>query len=92
VTVGGGPVGLTAKEFAVLEHLLAHRDRAVSRRELAEHAWDRGFDPMSNTIDVIVYRVRKKIDGGREERLLHTVPGVGWLLASERRSGDGASG
>ncbi len=92
VSVGGEPARLTAKEFAVLEHLLANRDRAVSRRELAEHAWDRAFDPLSNTVDVIVHRVRKKIDGERAERLLHTVPGVGWLLSAERRAGDGAGG
>ncbi len=85
VTLAGAPVALSPKEFGVLEYLLAHADRAVSREELSEHVWDRNFDPASNTLDVIVYRVRKKIDGARAERLLHTVPGVGYLLSSTRR-------
>ena len=85
VTLAGAPVALSPKEFGVLEYLLAHADRAVSREELSEHVWDRNFDAASNTLDVIVYRVRKKIDGARPDRLLHTVPGVGYLLSSTRR-------
>jgi len=92
VTLAGSPVALSPKEFGVLEYLLTQVDRAVSREELAEHVWDRGFDPASNTLDVIVYRVRKKIDGGRSERLLHTVPGVGYLLSSARRAGPSGDG
>ena len=85
VTVAGEPIRLTAKEFGVLEYLLTRLDRPVSRQELAEHAWDHAFDPLSNTLDVIVYRVRKKIDSGRAEKLLHTVHGVGYVLSSARR-------
>jgi DNA-binding response OmpR family regulator len=86
VTVGGRPVRLTPKEFGVLEYLLSRRDAVVSRRELAEHVWDHTFEAMSNTLDVIVYRLRKKIDGRREGRLLHTVAGAGYLLSAERRT------
>jgi DNA-binding response OmpR family regulator len=85
VTVGGEPVRLTPKEFGVLEYLLSRRDAVVSRQELAEHVWDHAFEAMSNTLDVIVYRVRKKIDGGRADRLLHTVAGTGYLLSAERQ-------
>jgi DNA-binding response OmpR family regulator len=85
VAVGGVPLRLTPREFGVLEYLLARRDQAVSRQELGEHVWDHTFEAMSNTVDVIVSRVRRKIDGDRDERLLHTVPGVGYLLASQRR-------
>jgi DNA-binding response OmpR family regulator len=85
VRVGGEPVRLTAKEFAVLEHLMRHAGEVVSRASLAEHAWDHTFDPASNTLDVIVSRVRRKIDGERPERLLETVSGVGYRLARERR-------
>jgi DNA-binding response OmpR family regulator len=92
VTLAGAPVALSPKEFGVLEYLLAHADRAVSREELSEHVWDRNFDPASNTLDVIVYRVRKKIDGARADRLLHTVAGVGYLLSSTRRAERGAEG
>jgi DNA-binding response OmpR family regulator len=86
VSLAGAPVAFSPKEFGVLEYLLSQADRAVSREELSEHVWDRGFDPASNTLDVIVYRVRKKIDGRRSDRLLHTVPGVGYLLSSARRA------
>jgi DNA-binding response OmpR family regulator len=78
-------VRLTPKEFAVLEHLMRHAGEVVSRASLAEHAWDHTFDPASNTLDVIVSRVRRKIDGGRPGRLLETVSGVGYRLARERR-------
>jgi DNA-binding response OmpR family regulator len=87
VTVADTPVRLTPKEFGVLEYLLAHRGRAVSRQELGEHVWDHAWDPVSNSLDVIIYRLRKKIDGDRAEeagRLLHTVPGVGYRLSAER--------
>jgi DNA-binding response OmpR family regulator len=86
VAVAGRPVRLTPKEFGVLEYLLARRDQVVSRQELGEHVWDHTFEAMSNTLDVIVYRLRKKIDGSGELRLLHTVPGVGYLLSAERRA------
>lgn len=86
VTVGGEEVRLTPKEFAVLELLLARADRVVRREELVEHAWDHTFDPLSNTLDVILSRVRRKIDGDRPERLLHTVPGIGYLLSTRRRA------
>jgi DNA-binding response OmpR family regulator len=86
VTVAGEPVRLTPKEFGVLEYLLRRRDAVVSRQELAEHVWDHTFEAMSNTLDVIVYRLRKKIDGEREGRLLHTVAGAGYLLSAERRA------
>lgn len=91
VTVAGEPVRLSPKEFGVLEYLLAHRDQAVSRRDLGEHVWDHAWDPVSNTLDVIVYRLRKKIDGERTDRLLHTVPGVGYRLSSERHAPAGAT-
>lgn len=90
VSVAGAAVRLTPREFGVLEYLLARRDQAVSRQELGEHVWDRTFEAMSNTVDVIVSRVRRKIDGGRRERLLHTVPGVGYLLSSQRRAAGAA--
>jgi two-component system copper resistance phosphate regulon response regulator CusR len=84
VTVGGQPLDLSPKEFGILEYLLSRLDETVTRTELSEHVWDESFDAMSNTIDVLIYRLRKKIDGGREGRLLHTVKGVGYVLRSRR--------
>jgi DNA-binding response OmpR family regulator len=84
VTVDGREIELSPKEFALLEYFLLHRDRAVSRTELAEHVWDDSFDSLANVIDVTVHRLRKKIDGERSERLLHTLKGVGYVLKSRR--------
>ncbi|MCH9646712.1 MAG: response regulator transcription factor [Deltaproteobacteria bacterium] len=84
VIVAGREVVLSPKEFAILEYLLTRVDEVVTRTELAEHAWDDSFDAMSNVIDVTVYRLRKKIDGGNPLRLLHTLKGVGYSLKSQR--------
>ena len=85
VSVGGEPIDLAPKEFGILEYLLTRRGETVTRTELSEHVWDESFDAMSNTIDVLIYRLRKKIDGGRKGKLLQTVKGVGYLLHDERR-------
>lgn len=76
---GGVLLGLTAKEFAVLEYLMAGTGRAVSRTELIEHCWDSSTDPMSNVVDVVVRRLRAKLG---EPELLHTVRGRGYRIAS----------
>jgi len=72
-------LGLTAKEFAVLEYLLTRPEQAVARGELIEHCWDSSTDPMSNVVDVVVRRLRGKL---REPELIHTVRGRGYRLAS----------
>src|SRR6185295_17600849 len=77
VTVDGNPVKLTSHEYRVLEYLMHHRDRVVSRSELIEHLYDQDFDRESNTIEVFVGRLRKKV--GAE--YIHTVRGLGYRLA-----------
>ena len=84
VTVAGNPVDISPKEFGVLEYLLSRQDEVVTRTELIEHVWDDAFDSMSNPVDVLIYRLRKKIDGDNPHRLLHTRKGVGYVLASRR--------
>ena len=84
VTVAGEVVELAPKEFGILEFLLSRLDQTVRRTELVEHVWDDSFDAMSNVVDVMIYRLRKKIDGGRDGKLLQTVKGVGYRLRSER--------
>lgn len=76
---GGTLIPLTAKEFSILEYLLRHRGRVISRTQLSEHVWDEHFDAMSNVVDVTVYRLREKIDRGGPP-LLHTVRGAGYVL------------
>jgi two-component system, OmpR family, copper resistance phosphate regulon response regulator CusR len=84
VTVGGRPLDLSPKEFALLEYMLHRKDQVVTRTEISEHVWDDSFDPLGNVIDVTVHRLRRKIDGERETRLLHTLKGVGYVLRGRR--------
>ena len=73
-------VQLTAKEYALLEYLARRKGELVSRAEIAEHVWDDSFDPFSNTIEVYMNRLRKKIDGDHQIKLLHTRRGEGYIL------------
>lgn len=84
VSVDGERVELSPKEFAVLEYFLHHVDELVTRADLTEHVWDESFDPQSNVIDVTVHRMRRKIDGERARRLVHTLKGMGYVLKSRR--------
>lgn len=70
---------LSDKEFAVLEYLMARPEQAVERTELIEHCWDTSTDPMSNVVDVVVRRLRRKL---REPELIHTVRGLGYRLGN----------
>ena len=76
------PLDLTAKEFEILEYLLRHWDRVVSREMLARDVWHAAAraTPLDNVIDVTIARLRRKIDDPFEAKLLHTVRGVGFLL------------
>lgn len=75
-------VQLTAKEYALLEYLARRAGELVSRAEIAAHVWDDSFDPFSNAIEVYINRLRKKIDGNHEHKLLHTRRGEGYVLES----------
>ncbi len=80
VAHGGTPVELTAKEFALLELLALHAGQVLSRGAIAEHVWDAAYDAQSNVIDVIVGRLRRKLGARPNDRLIHTVAGVGYVL------------
>lgn len=73
-------VQLTAKEYALLEYLARRAGQLVSRAEIAAHVWDDTFDPFSNTIEVYMNRLRKKIDDNHAVKLLHTRRGEGYSL------------
>lgn len=75
-------VQLTAKEYALLEYLARRVGQLVSRAEIAAHVWDDSFDPFSNSIEVYMNRLRKKIDGSHSTKLLHTRRGEGYILES----------
>jgi DNA-binding response OmpR family regulator len=76
----GKPIELTPKEFAVLEYLMRHPGRVMSRTLITEYAWDYHFDPGTNIVDVVINRLRKKVDAGHDRKLLHTVRGVGYVI------------
>lgn len=76
----GQPLDLTPKEYSVLEYLMRHPGRVMSRTLITEYAWDYHFDPGTNIVDVVINRLRKKIDSGHRTKLLHTVRGVGYVL------------
>ena len=76
----GRALELTAKEFALLEFMALRTGQVLSRAIIAEHVWDGGYDAQSNVIDVIVSRLRRKLEAGGASRLLHTVGGVGYTL------------
>ncbi len=80
VTRAGKPVTLTAKEYALLEYLLLHRNRVHTRDELFNGVWGSDFLGDSNLIDVYVRYLRVKIDDGHEHKLIQTVRGVGYTL------------
>jgi two-component system copper resistance phosphate regulon response regulator CusR len=77
---GGKEVELTPKEFALLEHFLLHPGATLTRAEIAEHVWDERYEARSNVIDVMVARLRRKLEGDGAARLLHSVPGIGYAL------------
>ncbi len=79
VTRGGAPVDLTPKEYEVLVYLVSHPGRVMSRTLITEAVWDYHFDPGTNIVDVVINRLRKKVDQGREPKLIHTVRGVGYV-------------
>jgi DNA-binding response OmpR family regulator len=80
VVRAGRAIELTPKEYAVLEYLMRHQGRVMPRTLITEYAWDYHFDPGTNIVDVVITRLRKKIDHGREPKLIHTVRGVGYIV------------
>ena len=78
----GLPVKLTSREFALLEFLVLHAGEVVGRAAIAEHVWDAPFESMSNAIDVMIQRLRRKIDEPNVTSLIATRRGEGYMLVS----------
>jgi heavy metal response regulator len=76
-------IDLTSKEFTLLDYFMRNRDRVLTRTMIAEHVWDYAFDTSTNVIDVYVNYLRKKIDSGRDPKLIQTVRGVGYVLKTD---------
>lgn len=83
VTRGPSQIELQPREFSLLEYLMRHSGRVVSKSMLIENVWDYNFDPHTNVVEVRVCRLREKIDKGFDTTLIHTVRGAGYVLKAE---------
>jgi two-component system, OmpR family, response regulator len=79
----GKTIDLQAKEFALLEYFLRNPGRVLSKTMILERVWDYAFDPQTNVVDVLVSRLRSKVDRGFNKEILHTIRGVGYVLRSD---------
>ena len=77
---GGELIELTPKEFTVLEYLMRHAGKVMSRTLITEYAWGYHFDPGTNIVDVVINHLRKKVDAQHERKLITTVRGVGYVV------------
>jgi two-component system OmpR family response regulator len=80
VTRDGKRIELQPREFSLLEHLMRNPGKALSKTYLLERLWDYSFDPQTNVVDVLVCRLRTKIDKDFEPKLIHTIRGVGYIF------------
>ncbi|KAF1697243.1 DNA-binding response regulator [Pseudoxanthomonas jiangsuensis] len=77
IELNGSPLRLTAQEFRILSYFMHHADKVISRSQLGEHVYEAGFDPDSNTLDVLIGRLRRKLGVD----LIHTLRGLGYRLS-----------
>jgi two-component system OmpR family response regulator len=80
VTRSGQKIELHSREFALLESLLRHPGRAITKTMILEQVWDAAFEPQTNVVDVLVSRLRAKVDKGFPVKLIQTIRGVGYVL------------
>ena len=79
---GGRPIRLTAKEFALLEYFARHVGQVVDRAAITAHVWDENHDPFTNVLEVLIRRLRRKIDDAYEPKLIHTLRGAGYRFGA----------
>jgi two-component system OmpR family response regulator len=82
VTRGNHPVHTTRKEFMLLQYLMQNVSCVVTRAMILEHVWEKDIDPFSNTIEAHILTLRKKLEHPKKQKLIHTVPGQGYKLAT----------
>ena len=76
----GRSIELQAREFSLLEFLMRHAGRVVTKTMILEHVWDYSFDPQTNVVDVLVCRLRNKVDKDFPKKIIHTLRGVGYVI------------
>ncbi len=84
---GDQPITLQPREYALLEYMLRNAGRTLSKTMIIEHIWDFHFDPQTNVVDVLVCRLRKKIDRDFPVKLVHTIRGIGYVLKEKPSDG-----
>ena len=89
VTRSGEEIALLPKEFSILEYLLRNRGKVLSREQIEDRIWNYEYSGSSNNVDGYMSRLRKKVDGDREPKLIYTVKGVGWVIREPENGGDG---
>jgi len=77
---GDEKIELQPREFALLEYFLRNKGHVLSKTMILEHVWDYSFDPQTNVVDVLVCRLRNKLDRDFENKIIHTIRGVGYVL------------
>jgi two-component system OmpR family response regulator len=76
----GQRIDLQSREFALLELLLRHPGRPITKTMILEHIWDYSFDPQTNVVDVLAHRLRSKLEKGFPSKIVHTIRGVGYVI------------
>ena len=89
VTRGGEELTLLPKEFSVLEYLLRNKEKVLSREQIENRIWNYEYSGSSNNVDGYMSRLRRKIDGDRVQKLIHTVKGAGWVIREPQSGGNG---
>jgi len=79
----GKRIDLQPREFALLEYLMRSAGRPVSKTMIMEHVWDYNFDPETNVVEARICKLREKIEGGFDKKLIHTIKGVGYVLRED---------
>lgn len=77
---GSRKINLQTREFSLLELLMRNQGHVMSKTLIMEHVWDYDFDPQTNVVDVLVCRLRNKVEKGGESKIIHTLRGVGYVL------------
>ena len=77
---GNASIDLTTKEFRLLEYFISHQNEVLSRRQILKDGWDKDFDTNTNVVDVYVKYLRTKIDEPFEQRLIHSIVGIGYVF------------
>jgi DNA-binding response OmpR family regulator len=80
VNRGDQKIDLQPREFSLLEYLLYNKEKIVSKTMILEHVWDYSFDPQTNVVDVLVCRLRNKVDRDFPQKLIHTIRSVGYVI------------